>query len=224
MLAGVILFAVARFRPLLSAPELALITLLLTVLSVAVLLGLIWLRQHTPITSARRFDEEFRLGERISTALELIDGRIATNDELTSFQIGDAYQQGQSVDARRELPLKWDRNAWIVVGVALVVLALLYFLPNPQTPVDDANTAQQAAIDEAAEDVGDVTEAIANDPTLGADDLLSAHPRALQRARHARAAGLAQLAPDGAAAARQEVGASASGRLAFPGWSVCGSC
>ena len=166
LLMGLGLFAIARFRPLLSANELALMTAALTALCVAVMLGLVWLRQREPLTIARRFDEEFHLGERISTALELIDGHIVANDELTSYQIGDAYTQGQTVDARHELPLNWDRNTWILVGIALVVLALLYFLPNPQVPADSSAAAAQTAVDEAAEDVEDVTESVAADPTL----------------------------------------------------------
>ncbi len=163
---GITLFIIARVRPLLLAAELALITGGLTAISLGVMLGLVWLRQREPLAIARRFDEEFHLGERISTALELIDGQIAANDELTSYQIDDAVAQGQSVDPRHELPLQWDRNGWILVVVALIMLALLYFLPNPQVPVDAAAAATQAAIDEAAEDVEDVTETIAADPTL----------------------------------------------------------
>ena len=51
----------------------------------------VWLWRRPALASARRFDLQFRLGERVTTALELGTGTIRSNDELAIRQIADAY-------------------------------------------------------------------------------------------------------------------------------------
>lgn len=170
LLIGIALLIVGRFVPLPPALQLAVIAAVLVLAGVLVMLGLIWLRPRPTLDSARRFDLEFNLGERISTALELIDGRIHAADDLLMHQVDDAWSRGQAVNARDEMPLQWNRNTWIMVLVALVMLLLLILLPNPQQPVDSQLVAERAAIAEADETVERITEEIAADTSLSDED------------------------------------------------------
>src|SRR5690606_6933308 len=166
LFAGVVLFVAARFVPLLAPRELVTITAALVLAGLLVMLALIWLRSRPAIQSARQFDQQFRLGERVSTALELIDGRIQSTAELTGFQIEDAWQRGQGVDPGQEMPLATDKRAWAAAVVALIAIIILFLLPNPQTPVDAQMAARQAAIDDASDQVERIMQEIAADTTL----------------------------------------------------------
>ncbi|MBZ0300792.1 MAG: hypothetical protein K8J31_13665 [Anaerolineae bacterium] len=168
--AGIILFLMARFVPLLLPVQLALVTVALVLVGPLVMMATVWLRGAAPLAVARRFDRQFGLDERISTALELIGGRIHSTDELVHYQIDDARQRGQAVDARRALPLTTDTRAWTAVFIALVVLVILFLLPNPQAPVDTQAAAQQAAIEAAADDVQRITEQVASDTALSDEE------------------------------------------------------
>jgi hypothetical protein len=166
LFAGVVLFVAARFVPLLTALELATITAALVLAGLLVMLALIWLRSRPAVHSARQFDQQFRLGERVSTALELIDGRIQSTAELTGFQIEDAWRRGQGIDPGHELPLATDKRAWAAAVVALIAIVILFLLPNPQTPIDAQMAARQAAIDDASDQVERIMQEIAADTTL----------------------------------------------------------
>lgn len=170
LIAGIGLFVIARFVPLRPPTELAIITAALAAAGLIVMLAWVWLRTRSVITNARRFDLEFRLGERISTALELIEGRIESSSELTQFQIDDAWSRGQVVSAGELLPLKWDARAWSAVLVAIIALVILFVLPNPQTPVTSQRTNEEIAIEDAAEEVERITEELAADTTLSDED------------------------------------------------------
>lgn len=170
LVAGIALFVAARFVPLRPAAELAALTALLALAGLLVMLAWVWLRPRSALASARRFDLEFHLGERISTALELIEGRIESTDELTGFQIEDAWSRGQVVKAGDMLPLKSDRRAWTVVLLAVIALVILYMLPNPQTPVTSQRTGAEVAIEAAAEEVERITQELAADTRLSDED------------------------------------------------------
>ena len=167
---GVGLALIARFRPFLLAETIAVITLALTLAGMAAALAVIWLRRHAPIQTARQFDVLFGLGERVSTALELLDGRIHTQPELAARQLEDARLTAREVRPRDQMPLRAgtaELLALLALGAALV---LLLALPNPQSEAlalaATQNAAGQAAIDEAAETVRDLTEQVAADPNL----------------------------------------------------------
>jgi hypothetical protein len=170
LIAGIALFVAARFVPLRPPAELAALTAAMAFTGLLVMLAWVWLRPRSALVNARRFDLEFRLGERISTALELIEGRIESTDELTSFQIDDASSRGHGINAGELLPLKWDARAWSAVLVALIVLVILFVLPNPQTPATSQRSNTDVAIDNAEAEVERITEELAADTDLSDED------------------------------------------------------
>ncbi len=167
---GVVLAVIARFRPLLMPEQIAALTLALVAVGMVIALAVIWLRARSPMGAARHFDVVFGLNERVSTALELLDGRIHTSSELAARQLEDARLTAREVHARERLPLQAGRGdllALLALGLALV---LLLALPNAQSEALAIELAQAAAaaeaVEDAAETVRELTEQVAADPRL----------------------------------------------------------
>jgi hypothetical protein len=91
--------------------------LLLVGLIVGGMLGLAWPVAHLP--TARRFDRQFGLRERLSTALELAEHPQAS--PLTTLQLADTLEAARKVDLSRVLPL---RLPWRSLAAALALCAL----------------------------------------------------------------------------------------------------
>jgi hypothetical protein len=163
---GIALAVISRLRVFLLPEQILIVTI------AAVLLGLffgallIWLRRRPMIASARRFDVILDLDERISTALELLEGRIRSNDELVALQVEDARLQARAAHVSDRVPIRTAPRDWMIVLLLAAVLALLLLLPNPQSELIAQNAAQTAAIEEAAEEVREITEEIAADSSL----------------------------------------------------------
>ena len=166
LLAGLVLLLAARLLPLPPSEQLLTLAAVIELVGVLVMVGLVWLRPRSALESARRFDLEFDLGERLSTALELIDGRIQGAGNLVGYQIDDAWAQGQTVNARDRLPLRWNRRGWTLVLVVIAAVLLLLILPNPQQTVNNQAAPADVAIDEAVDEVERITEEIAADSVL----------------------------------------------------------
>src|SRR5690606_39410358 len=130
LLIGSVLLLIGRTRPLLNNAQVLALTGALLAVGLLALVGMIWLRGRSSIEAARSFDLQFGLGERVSTALELLDGRIHANDELTVHQLEDAWSRAQGVQPGEKLPLRHDWKAWLGVGLALVLFTVLFLLPN----------------------------------------------------------------------------------------------
>lgn len=168
--AGVALALISRFTPFLLSGPIASITLLLVMIGMGLALAVIWLRDRSPLPAARRFDVLFGLDERVSTALELLGGRIHTQPELAAQQVQDAHLTAQAVRAGDWLPLRIGRaDLLTLLGLALALILLL-MLPNPQFEALALETAQDAAenaaVAGAADTVRDLTERTAADPNL----------------------------------------------------------
>lgn len=173
--------AYAQFRW--SARDLALMTL--AVCGIGGLCG--WLHSalftRSRLARARYFDLEFGLKERVSTAFELLEGRIQTRPEIESAQIADALAQARRVDARDNIALDFRRREWVALLVLLVAALLMILLPSLVGPAlisDGPSPAVQAAV----EDVREIIETIAADTRLedvGREGLLQALEIALER-------------------------------------------
>jgi len=150
LVAGLALMLWTRLRSLVPATELWLPGAVLAAVGLLLLLLHIWLRPRPPLSLARKFEQEFALGERLSTALELIEGRIHSSAELAARQVEDARARARAVDVAARLPLRSDRRAWALVLLALLAFALLLRLPVPGAPAAGQEAAQEAAIDAAA--------------------------------------------------------------------------
>ncbi|MFN8378308.1 MAG: hypothetical protein U0452_06505 [Anaerolineae bacterium] len=171
---GVMLAVIARFRPFLLPDTIAAITLLLVGAGIGMALAVIWLRSRSPIQSARRFDVLFGLDERVSTALELLDGRIHTQPELAARQLEDARLTAREVRPRDQMPLRAGTTELLALLALSIALVLLLALHNPQSEVVALEVAQtaaeQAAIDDAVDTVRDLTEQVAADPGLNDEE------------------------------------------------------
>lgn len=170
LLIGIALALVARTRPLWPPPTIALMALAGIGVGVAVMLAVIWLWRRSLIVGARRFDVEFGLGERVSTALELGTGAIRSNEELRLLQVADAHSRASAVRPGEYLPLRTRSRDWAVVLALAGLLALFLLLPNPQTEALEEDAQQEAAIDEAAEAIREITEEVAADTDLGNEE------------------------------------------------------
>jgi len=165
-LAAIALALASRLRPLLDQQALIGASLGLLSVSAAALLALIWLPRRTLVQSARRFDLLFSLDERISTAVELLTGRIHAPDALVSAQVADARSAARSARVSAHLPVRHDARAWLALTAALIALVVLIALPNPQAQILAQDAAVQAAIDEARDALQDITETVAADTGL----------------------------------------------------------
>ncbi|MCY4022046.1 MAG: hypothetical protein OXF32_01210 [Anaerolineaceae bacterium] len=164
------------------------------------LLARIWLAPRPTLALARKFEQEFGLSERLSTALELLEGRIYGGAELTPLQIADAGSRARGVDVARQMPLRSDRRAWALLALLLLAIGLVTRLPAPSVPADEQE-AQEAAIDEAAAAVERISEELASDTALPAE-LREQLQRELERSR--ALLGQEALSPEEAFAALSE--------------------
>jgi hypothetical protein len=164
---GVAAAVASRLRPLFLPSELLTLSAAAVAAALVACVAAVWLwRAGGTQRAAQRFDALFNLGERVSTALELIEGRIQTVDELAGRQIADAAAAVSRVRAGSHLPLRAQQRDLLIAAVLAGVLALLIALPNPQTDAIARDSAAQAALEEAAETMRDLTQQIAADPNL----------------------------------------------------------
>ncbi len=170
LLIGVAIAIISRLRPWLLSEQILMVTGVLLLVGMVAMMLAVGLWPRPSIAAARRFDRLFGLQERVSTALELIDGRIHANDELLALQVDDAWERARTVQARESLPLPWRGREWAVVLLVALVLALLLILPNPQAEKIADDSAQQAAVDAAADELRQITEAVAADAALEPED------------------------------------------------------
>ncbi len=156
---GVALATAARLRPWLLPEEVLRLTVALTGTVTLLILLVIWGRPRSVTRSARYFDQRFDLKERVSTALELLAGRIPASPLLAERQLADTAQATARVRAAAHLPLRvrWRE----VLAVLLLAGAFAWLLTNnPQAErlrarreLDAAIAAQAAALEEAIQAV-----------------------------------------------------------------------
>lgn len=164
--AGTVLAVYARLRPGPEDTVSLLVALGGAALGVLILLAWVWLRRTSPVESARWFDLRFGLQERVSTALELLDGRINADEGLITHQVADAERTASSVNAQLLLPLTTDWRVWTLNLALLAVLAFIMLVVPPVVAADDELARQRAAIDTAAGELSEIIQDIAADPSL----------------------------------------------------------
>lgn len=179
LIAGII--AYARFRW--SAGDLALMTLAICGIGgfASLLHAVIFSRSR--LARARYFDLEFGLKERVSTALELLEGRIQTPPEIESAQIADALAQARQVDAGGKIALDFRRREWMALLVLLVAVLMMILVPL-LVGQELIPAGPSPAVQAAQEDVREIIETAATDTRLEDIDrkaLLSALEMALER-------------------------------------------
>lgn len=137
---------------------------------VIVIGGALRLFGHQGMSAARHFDQLFDLKARMTTALELMDGRITTRPDIAQRQLDDTLATAQNLDPRKMI--KYNVRWLEVLPIIPLVIVLAVLLLWPQAGRDDAMLApaSQAAIADAQDDVRDLTEEIATDSTLTQDE------------------------------------------------------
>ena len=177
---GLALLLWTRLRFAAPGEGMLLPTALLAASGLLLLLARIWLRPRPAMQLARKFEREFALNERLSTALELIEGRIHSSPQLAERQVADARARAHALDAAAELPLRGDRRAWALLLLMVLAFGLLLRLPVADAPAEQAEEAQEAAIDEAAAAVERIAEELARDAALP-EELREQMQRQLER-------------------------------------------
>lgn len=117
------------------------------------LLGLAWPVPHLP--TARRFDRQFGLRERLSTALELAERPQASS--LTPLQLADTLEAARKIDLSRVLPLRLPWRSLAAAFVLCVLTAVLawglrgqFELAQQQRELEKAIAAEVEKVVEAA--------------------------------------------------------------------------
>lgn len=134
----VLLLIAGRFFPLLPSLSLLAIGLSLTVFAAVIGQLWVWLRPLSVRMVARLGDARLGLDERLTTALELLEGRLDTSAELRQAQLADALEHVRQAPVAAAFPVLERRQSARVGGVfaaLIAVLALLTWLPNPQNAV-----------------------------------------------------------------------------------------
>ncbi len=132
---------------------------------------------------ARYFDIEFALQERISTALELMSGRLRTHPEIESRQIADALVHARRINARDAIALDF-RIRELVLMCLLILAALLVIALPLLTGRYPVVAAPAVSMEEPIEEVREILETVAKDIDLDDIDrreLLEALELALER-------------------------------------------
>jgi hypothetical protein len=128
----------SRAFPLMATSTVIVLAIVLALAGVFIAIAWPWLRaaRTQPITWARRFDHAFGLQERMSTALEIADGDIASqSDLLRNSQRKDTTRSLDQIDAKTLLPLKISRRDALVSLLFIVALVIALALPNPQQQI-----------------------------------------------------------------------------------------
>lgn len=162
----------ARLTPLWYQTELLLASVWVVGggLLVGATLGYVW---SMPLARRLRlFDRRLHLADRLTTAWELAEGRIAAPAALAQLQHAETLTVARDIDPQPAFPLRPPRAMGFAALVLLPALALALFLANPQESVLTQREAQQQAAAAA------IAQLEAAQETLATNDALSEVERA----------------------------------------------
>ncbi|MCP4425195.1 MAG: hypothetical protein GY803_11930 [Chloroflexi bacterium] len=184
LLMAVIVATAARLRPLLDNNEVGYAALGLGLAGLFIG-GIVLLAQRYSLAQQARFaDRQFGLQERASTAVEIESGTLPINPTLAKQQLDDTITAVQRVDAKTGLPLNFERRDWLMILIAVTLLATAVILPNPQVNALKKNRAIEQAIEEQIEALEALQEEIQQNPDLTdeqQEELLEPIENALQQ-------------------------------------------
>ena len=146
-------------------------------------------------------DRAMRLQERLTTAVELKQGKILSTPTMQREQLADARATAERVDVTISVPLTLDRRDWLVISLATLLIAMAILLPNPQGEMLKKRQAVAESIKEQVEALEALKEAISDNPALSSDQqerLLDPVEEALQELEQS------DLSQEGAMAALSE--------------------
>ncbi|MCC6607731.1 MAG: hypothetical protein IT327_31280, partial [Anaerolineae bacterium] len=166
LLLGVVVATVARFRPLLTNQEVGFVA---GGLGLVGLLGaVVWLlSQRRNLWQQARFaDRQFLLKERASTAVEIHTNQLDTTPTFADLQLADTLTAVRRVETQAMLPFTVNRQDWLVILVAIVLLGTAVLLPNAQESELLKSRAIQESIAEQVEALEALEEEIIQNPEL----------------------------------------------------------
>lgn len=133
--------------------------------------------------AAQYFDIEFHLHERVSTAFELLDGRIQTHPDIEAMQIADTLRYAHEIDPQADIQMDFRQREILflgILGVVALAMLLVSLIFGQTLSAEDPSAAVLAA----QEEVLDITETIATDTDINdidREELLNALEIALER-------------------------------------------
>lgn len=167
--AGVLFALAARVFPIATQPQVILASVVSIATGVLVAALAPWIRtlRVDTLRWARAFDQQFGIGERVTTALELRDG-VLTNatDALRILQQADAMTAARAVDPRALLPLRLNKRHALASLVLALALALAVLLPNAQEQVAQQRAELRQTLNEQAKAIEDAKQVIQDSPFL----------------------------------------------------------
>lgn len=170
VLAGLLLAALlalaARLRPLLDNTQVAYAALALGLIGLVAAAAALLLQRRTLLQQARFADRHFGLKERATAAVEIAEGRLQTPPPMAQKQLEDAVRVLQAQDIRAALPLRPARRDWLVLLLALTLLAAAVWLPNPQAQILQQQRALEESIAEQEEAIEELVQEIEANPQL----------------------------------------------------------
>ncbi|MCY4464002.1 MAG: hypothetical protein OXE46_00525 [Chloroflexi bacterium] len=183
LLLSLLLGALGYFRLRLGAEQLALIAAGLCAFgAVANLLRTLLFPRDLSVR-ARYFDLEFSLGERVSTAFELLSGRIGTHPDIAARQLTDALAQARAINPRERIALDFRRGELLTLLALAVALLGMIALPSI-VGAELLAEPPSPAVELAREDIREMIEETAKAPDLNdvdRQDVLDALEIALER-------------------------------------------
>lgn len=151
LLLAVLVAAAARLRPLLTKEEVGYGAAGLALAGLLAAAVILLAQRRTLLQKARFADQHFALQERASTAVEINAGRLHAPPALVDQQVADAARATAGVDARTHLPLRPNRQDWVLIALAALLLSLAVWLPNPQEEILEHRRAIERTIAEQTE-------------------------------------------------------------------------
>lgn len=153
-------------RPRLLPEELVSVSVSITVVCATLTFLAIWWIPRPLERSARYFDRRFALNERVSTALELLRGKVNASARLFEHQIEDTRVAANRVSLREVLPLRLNRFEVMLLIALIGALLTGFIIENPFSQQLKESRALSAKIEEQAQVTEEIQEAIAEDPNL----------------------------------------------------------
>jgi hypothetical protein len=138
--------------------------------------------------AARRFDRDFGLRERISTALELSQAD-RSSGEIERLQLQDALACAVQVNARQQLPLRIKRVDALFTSVLLLAVMIVAWRGESFFQLAAQTRAVQSAIAAEAAQVEEIRQAVEADRTLTEEqrrEMLEALKETQQRLKDAQ--------------------------------------
>ncbi|MFT5196790.1 MAG: hypothetical protein ACI85U_003829 [Candidatus Promineifilaceae bacterium] len=166
LMVALLLAILSRFRPLLTNREIGYAALICA--GVGLVGGILFatLRRYSVYQQAIYADRQLGLRERITSALELHEGKIEAPADIRRFQLEDTLSIVKQVDVETSIPLTFDSQElmFILVAIAFILAAVVF--PNGQASILQGQRAVQQVVDEQIERLETLEEEIVQNETL----------------------------------------------------------